>query len=163
MKRIFILRLSLRSFFIFLLIYNHSYPFESLYFYPFLYSPLILIYPFLSFTYLHLSQSLYPSLFPTYPCLSFSILCQSRILLIFLNLYLLININTCLAFSIFWESGILLIFLNLYLLIHVNSFLSLLFRIIVCSNFHFSQLLFAIIFNFSNYYLTRFLFLRIIT
>ena len=165
---IFILRLSLRSFSIFLLIYNRSYPFESLYFYPYLST----IYPCISFSIFHLSaiilffisswifnyhilfeyQSLYSSLSPAYPSLSFSILCQSRILLIFFNLYIFISTlilfylfckinhlypseSQCLypslsqaylrlSFSIFWQSRILPIFLNLYLLIHMNPFLS---------------------------------------
>ena len=60
----FILRLSLRSFSIFLLIYNHSYPFEFVCLYP--------------------SVSLDPRL-------SFSILGQSKILLIFLNFYIILS------------------------------------------------------------------------
>ena len=103
---LFILRQSLRSFSIFLLIYNHSNPFESLYLYP---SLSIFISSYIIFTYISSSISNHPNHFKShflYPSLHVS--------LAYLRL----------SFSIlFGNLGFLLIFLNLYLLIHVIPFL----------------------------------------
>ena len=81
-------------------------------------------------------QSLYSSLSPAYPCLFFSILCQSRILLIFLNLY--IFLSTLIFFFLFCNIHHLYPFESLYFYpsttypyilfylpsIHANPFLS---------------------------------------
>ena len=71
-----------------------------LFYLPYLYPYIFFFKASLIFNYPNLleSQSLYPILALTYPCLSFSILYQSKILFIFLNLYLLIHINTFLSF-----------------------------------------------------------------
>ena len=147
---IFILHLFLRCYSIFLLIYHIITP--------------IILNPYISIynTSIHQlsisiffnlllfeSQSLYSILFLAYPLLSFSIYWQFRILLIFLNLYILIHVNPFLSFlqynsplfswipiiicksilrlftSIIFNSlTIQPHFLNLYLLIHVNPFIS---------------------------------------